>query len=105
MEQKRTARAWMAALFPLIAGYWRGGERKWAWLYLAGMVGLTLAAVYMTLLLNDWYNDFYSALQNYDADAMVRLFLTFTGLAFAHIFSPYTRTTSSSACRSAGGTG
>lgn len=86
MEQKRTARAWMAALFPLIAGYWRGGERKWAWLYLAGMVGLTLAAVYMTLLLNDWYNDFYSALQNYDADAMVRLFLTFTGLAFAHIF-------------------
>lgn len=90
MTKAKTQAAWMRALFQLIGAYWKSEERRAAWLYLAGMVGLTLAAVYMTLLLNDWYNSFYSALQNYDADAVYHAFFTFTGLAFAHIaFSVY----------------
>ncbi len=90
MGTDREHRMWGRPLFRLIGAYWKSEERRTAWLYLAGMVGLTLAAVYMTLLLNEWYNSFYSALQNYDADEVYHSFLTFTGLAFAHIaFSVY----------------
>ena len=39
----------------------------------------------MTLLLNEWFNSFYSALQNYDSGAVYSGLLRFTGLAFAHI--------------------
>lgn len=90
MEMETARRVWRRQLFGLIGTYWRSEDRRAAWLYLLGMVGLTLAAVYMTLLLNDWYNSFYSALQDYDADAVYHSFFTFTGLAFAHIaFSVY----------------
>lgn len=90
MKQETEHRVPVRQLFRLIGAYWKGEERRSAWLYLAGMAGLTLAAVYMTLLLNDWYNSFYSALQDYDADAVYHAFITFTELAFAHIaFSVY----------------
>lgn len=83
-------RPWMQGLFSLILEYWKSSERKKAWLCLSGMAGLTVAAVYMTLLLNDWFNSFYSALQNYDADAVYTGLIRFTGLAFAYIaFSVY----------------
>ena len=65
--------------------YWNSEEKKSARLYLAAIITLTIAAVYMTLLLNEWFNSFYSALQNYDSDAVYRGLLRFTGLAFAHI--------------------
>ncbi len=77
--------AFIRALFHLTARYWRSEERKSAFLYLFGIIALTIAAVYMTLLLNDWFNEFYSALQNYDADAVYHGLIRFTGLAFAHI--------------------
>ena len=73
------------ALFSLTARYWKSSEKKSAWAYLLGIIVLTIAAVYMTLLLNDWFNEFYSALQNYDADAVYHGLIKFTGLAFAHI--------------------
>ncbi len=77
--------AFIRALFHLTARYWKSEEKKSAYLYLVGIIGLTIAAVYMTLLLNDWFNEFYSALQNYDADAVYHGLIRFTGLAFAHI--------------------
>ena len=73
------------ALLSLIARYWKSSEKKSAWAYLLGIIVLTIAAVHMTLLLNDWFNEFYSALQNYDADAVYHGLIKFTGLAFAHI--------------------
>ena len=78
-------REFLSGLFHLIAGYWKSDERRSAFLYLFAIAALTIAAVYMTLLLNDWYNSFYSALQNYDTDALWHGILLFTGLAFAHI--------------------
>lgn len=84
------SRAMVRDIFRLISKYWGSGERKSAWAYLVGIVALTTAAVYMTLLLNDWFNEFYSALQNYDKDAVYHGLIRFTGLAFAHIaFSVY----------------
>ena len=49
------------------------------------IAALTVAAVYMTLLLNDWFNSFYSALQNYDQQAIYHGLIQFTGYAFAYI--------------------
>ena len=41
------------ALWQLTSRYWRSEEKKSAWMYLVGIIILTMAAVYMTLLLND----------------------------------------------------
>lgn len=74
----------------LTSEYWKSGEKKSAFLYLFGIIILTIAAVYMTLLLNDWFNEFYSALQNYDKEAVYHGLVRFTALAFGHIaFSVY----------------
>lgn len=90
MKSGEWSKEFLAGLFHLTARYWKGEEKKSAFLYLSGIIVLTIAAVYMTLLLNDWFNEFYSALQNYDADAVYHGLIKFTGLAFAHIaFSVY----------------
>lgn len=85
MKSGYWTREFIAGLFHLITPYWNSEEKKSARLYLAAIITLTIAAVYMTLLLNEWFNSFYSALQNYDSDAVYRGLLRFTGLAFAHI--------------------
>ena len=85
MKSGYWTREFIVGLFHLITPYWNSEEKKSARLYLAGIITLTIAAVYMTLLLNEWFNSFYSALQNYDSDAVYRELLRFTGLAFAHI--------------------
>ncbi len=78
-------REFISGLWHLMTPYWKSCEKRSAYLYLASIAVLTVAAVYMTLLLNEWYNSFYSALQNYDTDALWHGLLVFTGLAFAHI--------------------
>ena len=85
MKSGYWTREFILGLFHLITPYWNSEEKKSARLYLAAIITLTIAAVYMTLLLNEWFNSFYSALQNYDSDAVYRGLLRFTGLAFAHI--------------------
>lgn len=85
MKSGYWTREFIVGLFHLITPYWNSEEKKSARLYLAAIITLTIAAVYMTLLLNDWFNSFYSALQNYDSGAVYRGLLRFTGLAFAHI--------------------
>ena len=37
------------ALWQLTSRYWRSEEKKSAWMYLVGIIILTMAAVYMTL--------------------------------------------------------
>lgn len=85
MKSGYWTREFIVGLFHLITPYWNSEEKKSARLYLATIITLTIAAVYMTLLLNEWFNSFYSALQNYDSGAVYRGLLRFTGLAFAHI--------------------
>ena len=78
------------SLSRLLFSYWKGEERKKAWIMGLLIATLTIAAVYMTLLLNDWFNSFYSALQNYDCQAIYHGLIQFTGYAFAYIaFSVY----------------
>ena len=85
MKSGYWTREFIVGLFHLITPYWNSEEKKSARLYLAAIITLTIAAVYMTLLLNEWFNSFYSALQNYDSGAVYSGLLRFTGLAFAHI--------------------
>ena len=105
MKSGYWTREFIAGLFHLITPYWNSEEKKSARLYLAGIITLTIAAVYMTLLLNEWFNSFYSALQNYDSGAVYRGLLRFTGLASPTSPLRSTATTCSSAWRSAGGNG
>lgn len=105
MKSGYWTREFIAGLFHLITPYWNSEEKKSARLYLAGIITLTIAAVYMTLLLNEWFNSFYSALQNYDSAQFT------AGCSVSRDWpspiSPlrYTATTCSSAWRSAGGNG
>ena len=69
----------------LCRGYWKS-EEKWKAIGLLGVViALNLAAVYLLVLLNDWYNTFYNALQGYDEDSFLPLVGQFTGLAMLYI--------------------
>jgi len=48
----------------MISPYWTSEDRWAAFLLLLGVVLLTLAMVYLTVLLNQWNNAFYTALQD-----------------------------------------
>ncbi len=69
----------------LFKGYWSSGEKWKARGLLAVVIGLNFASVYFLVLLNNWYNDFYNALQNYESDMFWPLIGEFTGVAFIYI--------------------
>ncbi|MBR6678955.1 MAG: ABC transporter ATP-binding protein/permease [Phascolarctobacterium sp.] len=69
----------------LTKSYWQSEEKKKAFFLLTCIVGLTLAIVYMMVLLNRWNNSFYSALQNYQTDLIFDELIHFTYLAFIYI--------------------
>ena len=50
----------------LIWPYFRSTEWKSAWALLIVVIGLSLAGVYVAVLINSWYGDFYNALQKKD---------------------------------------
>jgi vitamin B12/bleomycin/antimicrobial peptide transport system ATP-binding/permease protein len=76
--------------------YFASSEERWsARALLATVIGLSLASVGLTVLLNFWRLDFYNALQNKDWDGFVSLLLLyrrtdhltfgFTPLAMSHV--------------------
>jgi putative ATP-binding cassette transporter len=69
----------------LTKSYWHSEEKRKATLLLAVIVALTLGVVYMLVLLNEWNNAFYSALQNYDKETIFHELYHFTWLAFVYI--------------------
>ncbi len=69
----------------LTKSYWQSEEKKKAFFLLACIIGLTLAIVYMLVLLNRWNNRFYSALQNYQTEKIFDELFHFTYLAFTYI--------------------
>src|SRR5215471_20139805 len=65
----------------LAAPYWSSEERWPARGLLLAVIGLNLGQVYVLVLLNGWYQQFYDVLQNLDREAFGRLILRFAVLA------------------------
>ena len=69
----------------LTKSYWQSEEKKKAFFLLGCIIALTLGGVYMLVLLNQWNNRFYNALQNYATDAIFHELYVFSGLAAVYI--------------------
>ncbi|PJG52952.1 ABC transporter ATP-binding protein [Bradyrhizobium forestalis] len=77
--------ATLAIVWRIAAPYFRS-EDKWAGRgLLAAVVAMELALVAIDVLVNQWQNRFYSALQNSDWDTFVREIWIFVALAFTYI--------------------
>jgi len=59
-------RGFLRAAWDLAWPYWMGEEKWSARLLLGAVVALNLVYVWLTVRLNQWNNDFYNALQQYD---------------------------------------
>lgn len=69
----------------LTKSYWQSEEKKKAFFLLFCIIALTLGVVYMLVLLNQWNNSFYSALQNYEKDKIFDELIHFSWLAAIYI--------------------
>ena len=69
----------------LTKSYWQSEEKKKAFFLLGCIIALTLGVVYMLVLLNQWNNRFYNALQNYATDNIFHELYVFSGLAAVYI--------------------
>ncbi|MHB1950905.1 MAG: ABC transporter ATP-binding protein/permease [Acidiferrobacteraceae bacterium] len=82
---KRFDRAFFADAWRLAAPYWRSEEKRAAYVLLAAVIALNLGLVYLNLLITEWYNGFYDALQHYDAAGFWAAMLRFSWLAGSYI--------------------
>lgn len=69
----------------LTKSYWQSEEKKKAFFLLGCIISLTLGIVYMLVLLNQWNNSFYSALQDYETEKIFDELLHFSWLAAIYI--------------------
>lgn len=72
-------------VWALVKPYWRSEEKGMAWLLLLVVIGMNLGLVYLLVLLNQWNNAFYNALQNKDYAQFKTQLVQFMGLAFTYI--------------------
>lgn len=74
----------------LTKSYWKSEEKKSAYALLTGVILLTIAIVVMLVLLNQWNNTFYTALQEYNTTVIFNELIHFSWLAVLYIvFSVY----------------
>ncbi|MBR2179069.1 MAG: ABC transporter ATP-binding protein/permease [Selenomonadaceae bacterium] len=69
----------------LFKGYWSSEEKWKARGLLTVVIALNFAMVYLLVQINDWYNEFYNSLQNYEADLFWGLIGKFSLIAFTYI--------------------
>jgi vitamin B12/bleomycin/antimicrobial peptide transport system ATP-binding/permease protein len=81
LRQFTSMRLFFQTLWQLVIPYWKSSERWGACLLLAVTVGLNLGMVYINVLLNQWYTDFYNSLQAVDKNAFVQALIRFSYLA------------------------
>lgn len=78
-------RGFFRNVWGLITPYWKSEEKLLAWLLTSVIVGLNLGLVYITVLINRWYNSFYNSLQQKNYEEFKSLLLHFLLLAFIYI--------------------
>ena len=81
MQRFNLTRQFFRDVWYLTKSYWQSEEKKKAFFLLGCIIALTLGVVYMLVLLNQWNNSFYSALQNYDAKKIFDELIHFSWLA------------------------
>jgi putative ATP-binding cassette transporter len=77
--------SFLRRVWSLASPYWRSDQRLIASGLLASVVVLTLGGVYINVQYNDWYRQFYNALELRDFEAFKYLLLYFCGLAAVNI--------------------
>ncbi|MGP1471406.1 MAG: ABC transporter ATP-binding protein/permease [Schwartzia sp. (in: firmicutes)] len=80
-----TKKEFIRGFWHIFRSYWKSEEKKSALGLLAVVISLNFAIVYLVVLINRWYNEFYNALQNYEGDLFWPLIGKFTFLALLHI--------------------
>ena len=75
----------LATIWRLAVPYFRSEDRMAGRLLLGAVVGIELTIVAITVLINQWNNRFYNALQDRNWDAFVSELMIFCGLAAAFI--------------------
>ena len=85
MQKFNISRQFFKDVWYLTKSYWQSEEKKKAFCLLACIIALTLGVVYMLVLLNEWNNAFYSALQNYETDKIFDELIHFSWLAAIYI--------------------
>lgn len=85
MQRFNLTRQFFRDVWYLTKSYWQSEEKKKAFFLLGCIIALTLGVVYMLVLLNQWNNIFYSALQNYDAKKIFDELIHFSWLAAIYI--------------------
>ena len=85
MQRFNLTRQFFRDVWYLTKSYWQSEEKKKAFFLLGCIIALTLGVVYMLVLLNQWNNSFYSALQNYDAKKIFDELIHFSWLAAFYI--------------------
>lgn len=85
MQHFNLTRQFFRDVWYLTKSYWQSEEKKKAFFLLGCIIALTLGVVYMLVLLNQWNNSFYSALQNYDAKKIFDELIHFSWLAAIYI--------------------
>ena len=81
METKKLFRGFWS----LFKGYWSSEEKWKARGLLVVVIAMNFAIVWLLVQINSWYNEFYNALQNYEAESFWPLIGQFSALAFVHI--------------------
>ena len=85
MQRFNLTRQFFRDVWYLTKSYWQSEEKKKAFFLLGCIIALTLGVVYMLVLLNQWNNSFYSALQNYDTKKIFDELIHFSWLAAIYI--------------------
>ena len=85
MTKLKETKEFIKDVWLLTKSYWQSEERNKAFMLLIAIVALTLGIVYMLVLLNQWNNSFYSALQNYETDKLFDELIHFSWLAAIYI--------------------
>ncbi|MBR2519359.1 MAG: ABC transporter ATP-binding protein/permease [Selenomonadaceae bacterium] len=81
METKKLFRG----LWALFKGYWSSEEKWKARGLLAVVIAMNFAMVYLLVQLNEWYQIFWDALQNYEEESFWPLIGRFSAIAFIYI--------------------
>jgi len=88
MESKpesKTESRFFKTFFKLIKPYWTSEEKWVSGGLLAIVVSLTLGSVYLTVILSNWSNQFYTAIQAFDRAEFWHLLLKFSWIAVIYI--------------------